>query len=74
MAAKRYLSVVGSLGLTSVCLLLSGCVIAPFGVRPYRPNGPYGAYPIRPVYVEPAPVVVVPVPGYFGYRGHWRGR
>jgi hypothetical protein len=43
--------------------LLSGCVVAPIGYRPYA------AYPAASVYVEPAPVVVVPAPGYYGY-GH----
>jgi len=46
-----------------VAALLSGCVVAPIGHRPYA------AYPAAPVYVEPAPVVVVPAPGYYGY-GH----
>ncbi len=36
--------------------LLSGCIVAPIGPRPY------GVYPARPVYVEP-----VPAPGYYGY-------
>ena len=51
-------------------LLLSGCVVAPVGYRPYA------TYPDASVYVETAPVVVVPAPyyGYRGYRGyrHWR--
>ena len=52
--------------------LLSGCVVAPIGARPY------GVYPGPAVYVDPAPVVVVPAPGYYsghgGHRGHryWR--
>ncbi len=44
--------------------LLSGCVVAPIGHRPV-------VYPHQGVYVEPAPVVVVPAPVYrYGYRGH----
>ncbi len=49
-------------------ILLSGCVVAPLGPRSV------GMYP-GAVYVEPAPVVVVPAPGYYyGHRGHryWR--
>jgi hypothetical protein len=48
--------------------LLSGCVVAPVGPRPYA------VYPARPVYVEPvAPaVVVVPPPVYYG-RGYYGG-
>jgi hypothetical protein len=54
----------GLLAATGFAALLSGCVIAPIEPRPvvvYR--GP-------PVYVEPAPVVVVPAPRYYGYRGY----
>ena len=49
----------------AVTALLSGCVVAPIG-------RPVAVYPARPVYVEPAPVVVVPapVPYYYGYRGY----
>ena len=50
-------------------ILLSGCVVAPLGPRSV------GMYPEAAVYVEPAPVVVVPAPGYYyGHRGHhyWR--
>jgi hypothetical protein len=47
--------------------LLSGCVVAPIG-------RPVTYYPARPVYVEPAPVVVVPAPGYYGYRGYYGNR
>lgn len=60
--------------LAAACLasLLPGCVVAPLGARPY---GAY--YRAPPVYIEQAPVVVVPAPGYYGgyygYRG-FRGR
>lgn len=46
--------------------LLSGCVVAPIGHRPVA------VYP-HGVYVEPAPVIVVPGPRFhygYGYRGH----
>ena len=61
----------GLLLVAGVAALLSGCVVAPIGYRPY------GVYPSASVYVEPAPVVVTPAPGYYGYgRGHgpryWR--
>ncbi|MCY1166555.1 MULTISPECIES: hypothetical protein [Polaromonas] len=52
----------GLLALAGLSALLSGCVVAP--IEP----GPYAAYPARPVYVNPGPVVVVPAP-YYGYRG-----
>ncbi|OYY53214.1 MAG: hypothetical protein B7X59_03630 [Polaromonas sp. 39-63-203] len=42
--------------------MVSGCVVAPVGYRAY------GGYQAAPVYVEPAPVVVVP--GGYGYGGH----
>ncbi len=42
--------------------LLSGCVVVPAD-----PGPPVAAYPSRPVYVQPAPIVVVPAPGYY-YR------
>ena len=54
----------GLLALAGLATLLSGCVVAPIGHRPY------GAYPAASVYVEPAPVVVVPGPGYGGYYGY----
>lgn len=66
----------GLLAATSLAAVLSGCVVAPIGPRPVMV---YRAPPA--VYVEPAPVIVVPVtpryygyPGYPGYRGyrHWR--
>lgn len=47
--------------------LLSGCVAVPVG-------RPVTYYPARPVYVEPAPVLVVPAPGYYGYRGYYGNR
>ncbi len=52
-----------------LAFLLTGCVVAPLGPR-YA-----GGYRAPVVYVDPAPVVVVPAPGYYyGYRGHryWR--
>lgn len=63
----RLAALVGSAGLA---VLLSGCVVAPLGPPGFR-HGPQ-------VYVEPAPVVVVPARpygyyghrGYHGYRGH----
>jgi hypothetical protein len=64
MNNKRLPALVAAAGLAA---LLSGCVVAPVGP-------PVAVYPSRPVYVEPAPVVVVPAPGYYrgwGYR-HWR--
>ncbi len=63
MNYKRLSALTGAAGLA---VLLSGCVVAPIAPRPVA------VYPARPVYVEPAPVVVVPAPGYYrGYR-HWR--
>lgn len=63
MNYKRLSALAGAAGLA---VLLSGCVVAPIAPRPVA------VYPARPVYVEPAPVVVVPAPGYYrGYR-HWR--
>jgi hypothetical protein len=56
------------MGAASLAVLLSGCVVAPIAPRPVA------VYPAQPVYVEPAPVVVVPAPGYYrgwGYR-RWR--
>lgn len=58
----------GLLAMAGLAALLSGCVVAPVG-------RPVAYYPARPVYVEPAPVVLVPAPyPYYGYRGyrHWR--
>lgn len=63
MNCKRVSAVVAVAGLAA---LVSGCIVAPIAPRPVA------VYPARPVYVEPAPVVVVPAPGYYrGYR-HWR--
>ena len=57
----------GAVAAAGLATLLSGCVVAPIG-------RPVAVYPARPVYVEPAPVVIVPAPGYYSYRGHghWR--
>jgi hypothetical protein len=66
----------GLLTMAGLAFLLSGCVVAPIGARPY--GAYYGA---SPVYAQPAPVVVAPAPGYYGgyygyrgFRGHrgWR--
>ena len=68
----NYKRLSGLLAVAGLATLLSGCVVAPIGVRPYGVYGP------RPVYVEPAPVIVVPARGYYGgyygggYRGHRR--
>ena len=67
----KYMRFSGLLATTGLAALLSGCVVAPIGPRPYA------VYPAASVYVEPAPVVVVPGPGYYGrygYRGYrnWR--
>ena len=70
----RYRSLSLVLASVGFAALLSGCVVAPIGARAY------GAYPGPVVYAEPAPVVVVPAPayygyyGYYGYRGHWGHR
>ena len=66
MNYKRLSSLLAVGGLAT---FLSGCVVAPIGA------GPYGVYGPRPVYVEPAPVIVVPAPGYYGYgrRGYGPG-
>ncbi len=53
-----------ALATAGFAVLLSGCVVAPVG-------RPVTYYPARPIYVEPAPVVVVPAPGYYGYRGYY---
>ena len=62
-----YIRPLALLAIAGVSAFLSGCVVAPIG-RPvaYYPTGP------GPVYVEPAPVLVVPAPYYgaFGYRGY----
>jgi hypothetical protein len=65
----NYKRLSGLLAVAGLATLLSGCVVAPIGARPYGVYGP------RPVYVEPAPVVVVPAPGYYGYgrRGYGPG-
>ena len=63
MNYKRLSALAASAGLA---VLLSGCVVAPID------PGPVAVYPSRPVYVEPAPVVVVPAPG--SYRGYRRSR
>ena len=67
----KYMRFSGLLAMTGLAALLSGCVVAPIGARPYA------VYPAASVYVEPAPVVVVPRYGYYGgygYRGYrnWR--
>jgi len=65
MNNKRLPVLLAAAGLAA---LLSGCVVAPIAPRPVA------VYPAQPAYVEPAPVVVVPAPGYYrgwGYR-HWR--
>ena len=60
----KYIRPVTLLAIACAGALLSGCVVAPIG-------RPIAYYPARPVYVEPAPVVVVPVPYYgYGYRGY----
>lgn len=83
-SASRYQSrsgvkrLAGLLALGGLAVLVSGCVVAPVGYRTY------GAYPVAPVYIDPAPVVVVPggygygygghggYRGYRGHGGHWR--
>lgn len=76
----RLLRLAALAGSTGLAVLLSGCVVAPLGPPAYY-RGPQ-------VYVEPAPVVVVPArpygyygrggyqghPGYRGYRGDYYGR
>ena len=65
----RYERLSALLATASLGMLLSGCVVAPVGPRFA------GVYPAPAVYVDPAPVVVVPAPGYYyGHRGHryWR--
>ena len=64
----NYKRLSGLLAAAGMATLLSGCVVAPIGARPYGTYGTYGG----PVYVEPAPVVVVPAPGYYGYGHHHR--
>jgi len=62
MNNKRLPALLATAGLAA---LLSGCVVAPIAPRPVA------VYPAQPAYVEPAPVVVVPAPGYYrgwGYR------
>lgn len=61
MKTVRLLAALATAGFAAV---LSGCVVAPVG-------RPVAVYPPRPVYIEPAPVVVVPAPGYYGYRGYY---
>ncbi|SFU48605.1 hypothetical protein SAMN05216350_102130 [Polaromonas sp. YR568] len=65
MNYKRLSALAAAGGLAA---LLSGCVVAP--IEP----GPVAVYPSRPVYVQPAPIVVAPAPGYYRpyrYR-YWR--
>ena len=52
MKTIRPLAALASVGFAA---LLSGCVVAPIG-------RPVAYYPAGQVYVEPAPVVVVPAP------------
>lgn len=62
MTTQRTLGAISFAGLVS---LLSGCVVAPIG-----PPGTY--YGGSEVYVQPAPVVVVPGSprAYYGYPGY----
>lgn len=69
----KYTRFSGLLAMAGLAALLSGCVVAPIGTYPV------GAYPAYPsVYVEPAPLVIVPGfrhhghRGYSGHGGHWR--
>ncbi len=62
----KTLRILGAAAAAGLAALLSGCVVAPIG-------RPVAVYPARPVYIEPAPVVVVPAPRYY-YRGHGRWR
>lgn len=57
----KYTRFFGLLAMAGLAALLSGCVVAPVG--PYYP-----AYPS--VYVEPAPLVIVPGFRHHGHRGH----
>ena len=74
MNYMHYMRIPVLLATAGLAALLSGCVVAP--IEPY----PVAAYPSYPVYVDPAPVIVVPAPrhhgfyGHRGYRGHryWR--
>jgi hypothetical protein len=65
--SMNYKRLSGLLAVAGLATLLSGCVVAPIGARPYGVYGPPA------VYVEPAPVVVAP--GYYGYgrRGYGPG-
>lgn len=63
-----YIRPLALLAIAGVTTLLSGCVVAPVG-------RPVAYYPAGPVYVDPAPVIVVPSPYYgnygsYGYRGY----
>ncbi len=61
----KYLRLFAALATAGVAALLSGCVVAPIG-------RPVAVYP-QGVYVEPAPVIVVPAVRYhygYGYRAH----
>ncbi|MES2413531.1 MAG: hypothetical protein V4614_06990 [Pseudomonadota bacterium] len=62
MKSYRLPTLLATAGLAS---LLSGCVVAPIG-------RPVAVYPARPVYYEPAPVVVVPAPRYYHRHRYWR--
>jgi hypothetical protein len=65
----NYKRLTGLLAVAGLATLMSGCVVAPIGARAYGSYGPPA------VYVEPAPVVVTPAPGYYGYgrRGYGPG-
>lgn len=61
----KHIRLVALFASAGAAAVLSGCVVAPIGHRSV------GVYPHQGVYVEPAPVVVVPGPRYHpGYRGH----
>ena len=64
----KHIRLSGLVAMAGLAALLSGCVVAPIGPRPVA------VYPAQPVCVDAAPVVVVPAPRYYGYRGHgyWR--
>ena len=64
----KYIRPLALVVIAGVSALLSGCVVAPID----RPVAYYPVGPVGPVYVDPAPVVVVPAPYYggYGYRGY----